>query len=165
MSNNTLEAIRARCDEVADCWIWRDGTTADGYPIFKPTGQRKCVLVRRYVFELAGGKLRPRVPVVAKCGERKCVNPACAKESTTAKIAQEAGKRGSYSALSKRAKVAKLKRKTGKLDMEKAAEIRASGETSRALGAKYGVNPTLISRIKRGLQWQDYSNPWQGLAA
>jgi len=163
--NNTLEAIKARCDEVGDCWIWRDATTGEGYPIFKPAGSKKCELVRRYVFALAGGRLKARVPVVAKCGERKCVNPACARESTTAKIAHEAGKRGSHSALAKRAKIASIKRKTGKLDMQKVAEIMGSGETTRVLGARYGVDQSLISRIKRGEAWKDYSSPWAGLVA
>lgn len=54
----TLEKIKSRCEEVADCWIWQGYTTQTGYPMAKIGG--KVQLVRR-----AGAHQRcaPHVPL------------------------------------------------------------------------------------------------------
>lgn len=163
MTANTLEAIKDRCEECGDCWIWQGACTQQGYPIFRPFAKSPCTLVRRAAFELAGGKLKERVPLVTKCGEKKCVNPSCIVESTTKKVARAAAKRGAFSTRQRAAKIAATKRTKGKLDMDKAREIMNSKESGPVLAARYGVDRSLITRIKRGDAWKDYRNPFAGL--
>ena len=38
-----------------------------------------------------------------------------------------------------------------------------STESGPALADRYGVNRSLINRIKRGDAWKDYTNPFGGL--
>ena len=66
------------------------------------------------------------------------------------------------------AKIAKTRRHSNvnkKLDIDKAREIRMSTESGPVLAARYGVNRSLISRIKRGTDWKDYANPYAALGA
>lgn len=49
----TLKTIHDRCDEVGECWIWKDAVGKQGYPIvrLRPGG---CLLVRRVAVALDG---------------------------------------------------------------------------------------------------------------
>jgi len=85
----TLETIKDRCHEVADCWLWKNATSDGGYPIVKVRGCG-CRLVRRLVLDFVGTPAMPRQPVVTTCGEKLCVNPAHLKASTTAAVSQAA---------------------------------------------------------------------------
>lgn len=158
-------AIIERTDEIADCMIWNGGVGESGHPIYKPYGG-VCTLVRRAMFSFAIGPLEKRKPIDVKCGEKRCVNPAHMVRSSVAEIAKKAAARGAFSSLARRAKIAKSKRKNGKLTEEKAQEIRESSESTKILAERYGVNKSLINGIKLGKFWRDYSpNPWAGLGA
>ena len=162
----TLAHIKARTEEVGDCWIWQQGTT-NGYPQMKVQG-RCCKLVRRMVVEIEGRPAEPRQPVVATCGEALCVNPAHLKATSTSDAAKRAAKKGAWQGKARAAKIAKTRRRSNvnkKLDIYKAREIRMSTESGPVLAARYGVDRSLISRIKRGTDWKDYANPYSALGA
>ncbi|GAB2471967.1 hypothetical protein GCM10027082_24350 [Comamonas humi] len=163
MAEVTLKTIYDRCDEVGECWIWRNATDSNGYPIIKIDG--KCVLVRRVVQELKGEPAAPRQPVATKCEERGCCNPEHLRLSTVKKVAMRAAKRGAWSSPTRCAKVAAAKRASpdAKLTMDKAMEIRLSDKTSKALASDYGVNVSVIKGIRQGTMWRDYSSPLAGL--
>ena len=158
----TLDDIKARSDEFGDCWLWAGATSSTGHPIAKPSGC-KCTLVRRLAFSLAGNTLTPRAPIGTVCGHKLCVNPEHLRETTTAAIAKHAGARGAFSSKARCAKIAQAKRKQGKLTMDIAREIRMSPDTGRVLAARFGVDRSLVTRIKNGTAWRDYSNPYFGL--
>lgn len=160
----TLKEIHDRCDEVGECWIWRDATSHGGYPIMKRSGG-PCLYVRRVVAELNGDVPEPRQPVATTCGEKCCCNPEHVHTTTTKKVAKAAAKRGAFSTLSRRMKVAAAKRSGpgAKLDMDKAREIRLSIKTGKELAAEYGVNVSVIKGIRQGRMWVDYSSPFAGL--
>lgn len=153
--------------EEGDCWIWQGYVTSGrrgGFPAMK-FGRNGCVTVRRIVVALDGRPALPRQPVMATCGDKRCCNPAHLKVSTMTEVMQKAGKFGALSSFAKRAATAKTKRATmAKLDMTKANEIRASNDSDVVLSAQYGVNRSLIGRIKRGEAWIEYeNNPFAGL--
>lgn len=153
--------IEARADEVGDCLIWHGSISGEGYPTMKCGGA--CRLVRRVMMEAQGIELAPRQPVITTCGEKLCVSRKHLKKSTVALAAQAAAARGAYSRPDRRAKIAAGKRKIGKLSMAIAREIRLSTETGPVLAARYGVNRSLINRIKNGKAWEDFSSPFAGL--
>ena len=156
-------ALASRCDEFGDCLIWRDSTTEQGYPIYKPVGCG-CTLVRRAVFVMHGGQIKTRQPVVTTCGERACINPQHLAASTTRAVALAAGARGAHSGIAIGAKIAAVKRASvAKITMEAAREIRLSTETGPVLAQRHGVHKSLNNSIKRGKAWKDYSNPFAGL--
>lgn len=160
----TLEMMKliGRTEELADCFLWTGSTTDQGYPTYKPF-DKPCTLVRRKMFELNGGVLEPRVPVVTTCGEKLCINPAHMVASTTQAVAKAAGARGAFSTRSRRAKIAAGKRKNGKLTLDEARTIRMSTESGPVLAERYGVHRTLIVGIKVGTRWREYSSVWGGL--
>ena len=162
----TLAHIKARTEEVGDCWIWQQGAT-NGYPQMKVQG-RCCKLVRRMVVEIEGRPAEPRQPVVVTCGEALCVNPAHLKATSASDAAKRAAKKGAWQGKARAAKIAKTRRRSNvnkKLDIDKAREIRMSPESGPVLAARYGVDRSLISRIKRGTDWKDYANPYAALGA
>ncbi len=160
----TLEEIHSRCDEEGDCWIWRDATSQNGYPIMKRSGG-PCLLVRRVVAALKGDEPAPRQPVATTCNDKRCCAPEHVHTSTPKKVGKDAAKRGSYSSLARRMKVAAAKRASpqAKLSMDKARDIRLSTKTSVALAAEYEVNVSVIKGIRQNRMWVDYSSPFAGL--
>lgn len=162
----TLKTIHDRCDEVGECWIWKDAVGKQGYPIMRlrPGG---CLLVRRVAVALDGRPAAARQPVTCTCDEKRCCNPKHLKPSTPSAVAKAAAARGSFSTRSRAAKIAAGKRSSGaaKLTLEQAREIRASEDTGPVLAERYGVNRSLIGSIRRGVAWRDYSDPFAGLGA
>ncbi len=160
-----MMALIDRTDELADCHLWR-GSTSGGHPTYTPPGG-DCTLVRRAMYQLAGGRLQYRVPIDVSCDEPLCINPAHMLRSSTRKIGQKAAARGGWKTKARAAKIAATKR-TGpqaKLTIEQAREIRLSAETGPVLAARYGVNRAVITGIRAGTRWRDYSNPFAGLMA
>lgn len=162
----TLQMIRDRCDEIGDCWIWKNAVSQEGYPIMRvrPGG---CILVRRVAIALSGRTPAARQPVTCTCDDRRCCNPKHLELATIASVAQTAAANGAFSSLARRAKIAAHKRASSgaKLTMDDARAIRASDETGPVLAAQYGVNKSLIGAIRRGTAWQEYSSPFAGLGA
>ena len=64
----TLNDIKARTEEVVDCWIWQKTLLRGKTPIMKIAGQ--SVYPRRVVWELQHGKPIPEAAVVAAYGGR-----------------------------------------------------------------------------------------------
>lgn len=163
---DTLAMMRLieRTDELADCHLWRGSTSASGHPTYKPEGQ-PCTLVRRAMYQLAGGQLQHRVPIAVSCDERLCINPAHLHASSFSKIAKKAAARGAWRTRARAAKIANTKRASpgAKLTIELAREIRLSSESGPLLAARHGVHRAVIAGIKAGTRWRDYSNPFAGL--
>ncbi len=62
------------------------------------------------------------------------------------------------------AKIAVAKRaQTGKITLDDARQIRTSDEPVKVLAERYGLSKDRIYRIRRGLAWREYSNPFAGL--
>lgn len=161
----TLDDIKARCEEVGDCWIWQGATSQTGYPIVKVNGEG-CRLVRRVVLGLKGVCLKKRQPTVTTCNDKLCVCPNHVKSSNPSSVGRMAAKRGAFSSPARGAKIAKVRRAAAdaKLTEEQAREIRMSPESGPALAARYGVNRSRIQAIKRGAAWKEYTdNPFAGL--
>ena len=161
--------VVTQIEDDGECWIWTGSVSQQGHPIIhfrQPIyGHKGCMTVRRYVWLLQYGVLRPREPIGCTCGEKLCVNPAHLFQSSAQKVAKLAAKRGAWKGLDRAIKISVAKRATGKLDIDKAREIRLSEEPGPVLAERYGVNKSLINNIKRGNVWKDYGNPFAGLGA
>jgi len=160
----TLKMIHDRCDEVGECWIWKDAVGQHGYPIMRrrPGG---CLLVRRVAVALDGRPAAVRQPVTCTCAEKRCCNPKHLKPSTPSAVGKAAAARGSFSSKPRAAKIAAGTPKAdgAKLTLEQVREIRASEDTGPVLAQRYGGNRSLIGGIRRGTVWKDYSSPFAGL--
>lgn len=158
--------ILSNCEEIGDCLIWQRSVNADGNPQYRPMYADMSKLVRRTMFRLNGGTIGHRVPLGSHCGDKRCVHPDHHYKSSMQAAARKAAKKGAFSGPAKCAKIAAMKRRTeAKLTMEIAREIRMSEESGPVLGARYGVDASLIRGIKNGTRWKEYSgsNPFAGL--
>jgi hypothetical protein len=156
--------IKDRCIEVGECWEWQRGKSSAGYPMIRRLG--KTYLVRRIVMDNAGKPAAPRQPVACRCDNPRCLNPEHLFLSSTSAICKRAGARGVWSTLGRAAKISASKRRTtAKLTDEAVAAIRASDETQVVLSKRYGINASLVGRVKRGDAWKDYTSPFAGLGA
>lgn len=153
-----LEA-RAERDDLTGCLIWRGSVTnGNGYPQMRFAG--RAALVRRVAYMLIRGRILPgrQIGLQPSC-HCLCVDPDHLAQRTRSQAIT-----GHQVAPAVRAKIARTKRERhGKLTPAIASEIRMSSDTYQALADRYGVNKSLVGRIRRGEAWRDYANPFTSL--
>jgi hypothetical protein len=81
MSYDTLQEIKARCDERGNCWLWQGAVNSKGYPQAKKDGG--TFLVRRHVFYnlLANIPSPGRATLKTLCGNSLCLSPNCIQQN------------------------------------------------------------------------------------
>ncbi|MDN8612766.1 HNH endonuclease [Variovorax ginsengisoli] len=155
-----LERICSYSHEDGDCLVW-DRYCNGHMPVINVDGAPRPV--RRVVFGLAVGPIKPGHEVIHTCKTLKCVAPEHLEQITAAKrrTMMAALRNGRGQAPSQ---VRYMREKHGKLSIEKAREIRASDELGKVLAARFGVTPQLISLVRTGKSWAEPS-PFAGLGA
>jgi hypothetical protein len=127
---------RAYVIETNGCWRWIKGRTTGGYGHFSIRGVYYQAHLLAYILHV--GPVPAGLQPDHLCRNRWCVNPADIEFVTAAEnIRRGAGAR---------------------LTASQVAQIRSArrdGEGTRALGRRYGVNHSTISRLVRGLTWTD----------
>lgn len=165
--------ILAKCEpaEGRECLDWT-GRIYNGSPQFfavprsiKPPRQlsedqarrrrkaSKYVMCRRIVFEYLRGPLEGKSPVM-KCRNALCLNHNHMVLMTTQQVAQLASSEGRFSTPERRAAITAAKRRDGKLNPEKAADIRACATAAEA-AIKHGIHKSMAARIRRGEAWAE----------
>jgi hypothetical protein len=164
----TLEEIKARCEEIGECWEWKTKARSRAgltHPHMRTEKGGPPKLVRRVAYELHTGKPLPadRYPV-PKCGNPFCIRPEHQKALTQAEKDRRTGKIAGASQ-TRSASIARAWRESGRTTMtlEKAAEIRAAEGSLKALGARFGISASMVGAIKRGEYWRDHADPFAGL--
>ena len=163
---HTVESLRARTIEVGDCWEWQ-GYSAHGTPqVFNRVdgSKRRMYSVRRLFRELITGQPQPDGFYSVSCGNAECVNPDHVLYRNDRNHFKSMGRKVANNPV-RSMKLSQYHRNNGKakLDEQKAQEIRLSNESGPVLAARYGVNRSLISSIRRGKIWKCLSNPFRGL--
>lgn len=153
-----MAKVRARCVDDGGCHIWQGAVSECGLPRYAHTS------VRREMWRTIHGKVAPRLMVSCTCNEKLCVNPEHLCLRTRAIISRETARDGAVRQKRARA-MAPIARAKGKLTPAAVAEIRQSGETLKVLGERFGVHFSLISKVRRGEAWRDFSSPFSGLGA
>lgn len=156
----TLEEIKARCDEVGDCWIWKQGCTGRGMPQMRYQGQ--TMHPRRAVMHMARGEF-PKL-AVGKCGNTMCCSPACAVDSTPSARGKYAEKAGYRSRAADAKKSAITRRAKSAWSDAVIAEVRSSPLNAKEIAQQTGMSWSYVKSIRAGTARRDYSNPFAGLA-
>lgn len=156
----TLDIIRGRCEEIGDCWIWKQGTNSDGQPHARHDGAK--VQVRRLVWQLAHADavLAPNFMVISECTHKMCVGPDCAKDMSRPQYLVRMNSLGKLNGSTQAVAHTRAMRAraTTKLTMEKAAALRAriaAGEDRGAVALEYGITRDHANRVARGDGWAD----------
>ncbi len=158
--HQTLEKILSNCIDDGGCMRWQGSLSASaGHPKIRNRSGR------RVVYEIAFGPIPPKRFVGLKCECRDCLEPTHMHLVTKSQASQK-GNASPGVRLRKAVASAKAHRARGKLTMEQAQEIKASSLSCDEGAERYGVDRTLISKIRRGRAWHDLTpNPFTGLGA
>ena len=100
-----------------------------------------------------------------KCGHQLCMAEKHVTPMTRQQLQKRSGKKLTGN-LVRAAKLAMARRKTAKLTMEQAQEmrqLRAEGVTTYEAAERYGISQGAAAKIMRGDSWRDYSNPYTQL--
>ena len=133
-----LEWIESQSMPVTEtgCWLWAGYVAPDGYGRYRSRRDGRNWTAHRLVFNIVNGYL-PKV-VMHKCDVRSCVNPSHLEGGTQKKNLQDMVDRG-------RGGSGMFKQQISDKVRE---EIFKAGGTQASIAKKYGVGPSLVSRIK-----------------
>lgn len=127
------------------CWLW-DGLGKDQRGYYSIHSKGKLQRVHRVAFERYRGQIPQGLIVCHRCDVRCCVNPdhlflGSPADNTADMIQKGRMPRGE-------------RRGHAKLTTEQVQEIKASTISSSLAGKRYGVNASIIRRIRRGEIWK-----------
>lgn len=129
------------------CWLWQGAINYAGYGKFETgdrcKGTRRSHRAHRFAYELFVGAIPGDLIVCHRCDVRACVNPKHLFLGTDEVNSHDAVAKG-------RSRFANA----AKLTAEQVTVIRASSDTDRTLGARFGVSRQAIGKIRRGQRWR-----------
>lgn len=139
------EYFWARVKKTDTCWLWTGSIQVNGYGM-AATGGPKRQSAHRLSWELHYGPLPDGAFVCHHCDNRACVRPdhlflGTAKDNVHDMIAKDRHSRGE-------------RRSRHKLNDDIVRFIRRSRVTNAALAVRYGVSPSVISRIRSRKNWK-----------
>jgi len=129
-----------------DCWLWNGHTTADGYG--RLSIYNRELSATRLVYESTYGPIEPGLDVCHTCDNPPCCNPRHLWIGTRAENNKDRADKGR--SFRSRGELSE----NSKLTESNVIEILDSPETNQALADKYGVDHSLISRIRLGKAWK-----------
>lgn len=125
----------------SNCWEWQKPLSNDGYG--QITYRNRATGVHRVAYEAWVGPIPKGMFVCHSCDNRRCLNPEHLWLGSNAENMADMVAKG------------RGPKTRAKLNPEKVAQIRASSETNKALAEYYGVDPSIISRVRSGSRWKD----------
>lgn len=159
-----------------ECWEWKGSMTHRSTPgptyariWIRVDGKAKQRQAHRVAWEIARGPIPAGAVLVNRtelcdCGTG-CVNPDHWTPVARAKVPRLMAKERRTSAgLKHAAATLPGRRRTAKLTLEVARQIRASDESHAALALRHGISRQMVSGIKLGRYWAEPS-PFGGLLA
>jgi hypothetical protein len=149
-------------DKSGDCWLWQGLKDGGGYGMIWIDRVRRVQGAHRFSFELHFGPIPDGHCVCHKCDTRACVRPEHLFAGTSAEnLADMAAKgRSRNCAMVSPQRLARGERHPmAKLTWGAVREIRrlyaVGDESQSALGRRFGVTGSVISRIVRNERWLD----------
>jgi len=141
---------------VTGCWVWIASKNNKGYGVLGIGGIP--TLAHRLAWELTYGPIQTGLCVCHRCDNPPCVNPSHLFLGTRADNMADSSRKGRSGARTHPERIPRGSRSgLAKLVESDIVEIRRaleSGETCKAIAARYGVAKTTIDWIKRGQTWR-----------
>lgn len=142
------------------CWEWRGYRMPFGHGQFRANAiARRPMLSHRVSWMIANGPIPRGLCVCHKCDNPCCVRPDHLFLGTVGDNQRDMAKKGRHprnkTGYLPTGKSHHYYKKGPKITREQAQTIRKSTGTNIEIGAKYGVDPSLISRIKSGEVWRE----------
>lgn len=124
------------------CLLWIGSKNRAGYGWIGIN--RKCRYTHRVAYALVNGGIPPGLLVLHKCDVPACVEPSHLFTGTARDNAMDAAKKG---------------RLAKKLTEQQVVEILRSKKRGHELARQFGVNASLICRIRKRTRWQHVAAP------
>src|SRR6185295_10809571 len=117
------------------CWEWQGWRNAGGYGVLAsgPAGRQKDELAHRIAWRLTNGAIPDGLRVLHRCDNPPCCNPAHLFLGSDADNVADCIAKG-------------RSRRARRLTDVQVREIRASRDTIRAAGARFGISSGIISK-------------------
>ena len=168
MTLDDIKALRAKVDgllaaktmEDGDCLIWTGRTSK------QVGGQPKhgSLIMRRAVWVVRHGPLESGDLITVTCANSRCLCHLA--KTTKSEVSKKSQNRPQVRAIKRIKSAAWARANLAKLDMDKARSIRSSQEDDHTLAARYGVDHSLISAVRRNRAWvETMVSPFAGLGA
>ena len=151
----TLADLKARCEEVGECWEWqRHINSVTGIPQVNYDGRPQSA--RRLAWAMVNGPVPNGKHIACTCGNHRCINPAHAAPKLPKDILR-ANAIGANEPL-RRARIAATKRKQMGVSQEVVQAVRQNitahvPDQARALGVSKGVIYKLRKQAMQASPW------------
>lgn len=141
-----------------ECWPWKGyrsprATRRLEYGIFT-YAKSKRVRAHRLAFELSKGPIPAGQCVCHSCDVPWCCNPAHLWLGTVADNNLDRHIKGRTVLRGKSPRLAGEAHPAAKITAQDASAIRADARSVRVIARDFGLSPSTVSRIKRGLAWR-----------
>ena len=147
----TLDDLRNRChvDDITGCWHWRLSDR-----VWLPALHSSRSIAVAALF-LDGRKPRGDYRTVRSCSCEDCANPAHVVGMSIERFGKHLADTGRLKGSPKRAAACHRNSLPQRaLSEEQVAEALASNETAQALARRWGVDETVVGRIRRGQSYR-----------
>lgn len=161
LENFTLDDLLHRVrDDGSGCLIWACYADHGRFPMWSLDGSQRAV--RRSLYRLVHGPIRPGMQVGVRCDQALCVHPDHLVARTRSRV-----QRGIKMPVMHRANITIARRSASKLTAVQIAEIQNSTASTQAEADRYGISRTQHHRIRTHRQWAQVtvSSPFTGLGA
>lgn len=138
--------------EPDDCWLWLGRKGRAGYGRFQAGGKGSPqVGAHRYAYELANGPIPPGMFVLHSCDNPPCVNPAHLSVGTPKENTSDMIRKGRKRVVAPRGEA----HPRAVLTEQDVRFIRGNPQVRPVdLTRKYGVDRSVIRRIRLGISWK-----------
>ena len=156
--DDRVRMLRENCRPIDGCMAWASHVDPLRGPIGRVDGP--ALNVRRFIWRVTRGEIgRDQIIRMRPECEHGCI------EYTHMRIGKRNETRRGAKLLPphRQAMATAVRARLGKLDWDKAREIRASGEPRQALAERYGVSRSLIGMVLRHEVWVEAGGMFTGL--
>ena len=137
-----------------NCWEWTACVNQQGYGQFngKPRWST-CMLAHRVAWCITNGPIPEGIHILHRCDNPLCVRPDHLFLGDQADNMRDMAAKGRHRGMT--GKRHPYDYRGQKLTREKAEQIREAKGKHAAIARKFGVSPSMVSRIKHGICWPE----------
>jgi len=136
------------------CWEWQGSLDKDGYGLFWDGEKQKNARAHRFAYERLHGPLG-NLQACHRCDNPACVRPEHLFEGTNKDNMDDKAEKGRTLGFAAMKGEQHTQAKLTEVDVSQIKRRLASGDKQKEIARDYGIDATVISRIKTRKIWKD----------